>query len=673
MSSDGAARDATAPIAAAAASGGAGADDGNAGFVTRAAFAPAPGAADSAADAALNAVKREDTERSFVSQTARGVAALRALEATRAAGATKHSGGDPLVVDGLAAALAGEAGFLWPSTLSDARRDFMVDFLAVRTRAIDDEIQGFAAEGREVGGAADGGSVEAAGADGGGDEPQVRSQVVILGAGLDARAVRLPGIEDVTVFEVDFKELLEWKLGVFASEGAKPTCAKHVTVAADLSLPDWADNLRAAGFRGDVRTLWLLEGLTGYLTREENDRLFARMRAASTSADCRVLATWVGASREVFGAGAPKSAFHSCCTDDGPAIATAAGWAEARQEPIGAVARRLGRGNEELDAHNYWFMRAAAAAADDNKYVRHFRTAAAQSKLEDTYVHPEIVAQRAFILEHLELRAGQRVADIGCGPGFLLADMIPVVAGGESGGVVGVDVSADGLQRARVRCADAVKEATARCGAPESTLLSLMEGSATAIPLPDNSVDAIVCVQVLEYVRLSLPARFPARHLRRATTNAATFRRRRQVPQEDMPKALAEFKRVLRPGGRALCLDTDWTAKVYSATAARADRVLAASHAHFADSALPPKMPRLLRAAGLRLRRAAAYPLVCAGSYATDSWYDPAFVARSATRHGVPEEEARAWLEEMQQQSRDGEFYCAASRSIIVAEKPSDE
>lgn len=42
-------------------------------------------------------------------------------------------------------------------------------------------------------------------------EVVVAEQLVILGAGLDTRAYRLPALTNVPVFEVDFQEVLEAK------------------------------------------------------------------------------------------------------------------------------------------------------------------------------------------------------------------------------------------------------------------------------------------------------------------------------------------------------------------------------------------------------------------------------------------------------------------------------
>jgi arsenite methyltransferase len=61
-------------------------------------------------------------------------------------------------------------------------------------------------------------------------------------------------------------------------------------------------------------------------------------------------------------------------------------------------------------------------------------------------------------------------------------------------------------------------------------------GDATALPFPDGAFDAAAAVQVYAYV-------------------------------EDLDMALAELFRVLRPGGRAVVLDTDLDSMVWHAEA----------------------------------------------------------------------------------------------------------
>jgi Methyltransferase domain len=73
-------------------------------------------------------------------------------------------------------------------------------------------------------------------------------------------------------------------------------------------------------------------------------------------------------------------------------------------------------------------------------------------KVETIYLTPDVVAQRSGVLKALELRKGERVLDIGSGPGLLAYDIATLV--GRDGHVCGIDISEAMLTMSRKRCAD---------------------------------------------------------------------------------------------------------------------------------------------------------------------------------------------------------------------------
>ncbi len=91
-------------------------------------------------------------------------------------------------------------------------------------------------------------------------------QLVILGAGLDARAWRMPALADVTVFEVDHPATQAWKRTKI--ENLQRLAADVRLVAVDFERQRVSDQLAAAGHEAAQPTLWLWEGVTMYLTRE---------------------------------------------------------------------------------------------------------------------------------------------------------------------------------------------------------------------------------------------------------------------------------------------------------------------------------------------------------------------------------------------------------------------
>ncbi|MDU0312437.1 class I SAM-dependent methyltransferase [Phycicoccus sp. M110.8] len=95
-------------------------------------------------------------------------------------------------------------------------------------------------------------------------------QVVILGAGLDARAWRMPELASSTVWEVDHpasQEDMRRRVG-----GRPPVAARLEWVAVDLADQPLAPALEAAGFDRREPSTWVWEGVVPYLTRQQVER-----------------------------------------------------------------------------------------------------------------------------------------------------------------------------------------------------------------------------------------------------------------------------------------------------------------------------------------------------------------------------------------------------------------
>ena len=253
----------------------------------------------------------------------------------------------------------------------------------------------------------------------------------------------------------------------------------------------------------------------------------------------------------------------------------------------------------------------------------------ASRKLEAVYQTPDIIAQRHRTLTALEPREGERILDIGAGPGLLVADMAAVV--GPGGHVTGLEISDSMLAVARQRFASSAI----------ADRITLVKGDATALPFPDASFDAATSIQVYEYVA-------------------------------DVDQALAELHRVLRPGGRALILDTDWASIVWNTTdQARMDRVLAAWVDRFADPHLPRSLSRRLRDAGFNIRRRETVVLL-------NPEYDPetysvinaSIIADYITgRHGLTPDEVQAWQQDLTQLGEEGRYFFSLNRYVFLADK----
>ena len=188
-----------------------------------------------------------------VAQTSRWMAAARARESGRPR---------RLFDDPLAAALAGPEGFAWLNRMERAQPAVLpwggpVLYVVVRTRFFDD----FLLRGSRSAGA---------------------RQVVLLAAGMDARAFRLGWPPGMRLYELDRPEVLKAKEEVVARAGARPACERRV-VEADLAHPSWSEALLEAGYEPREPSAWLAEGLLFYMPEAAVRGLLDGVGALATS------------------------------------------------------------------------------------------------------------------------------------------------------------------------------------------------------------------------------------------------------------------------------------------------------------------------------------------------------------------------------------------------------
>lgn len=218
-------------------------------------------------------------------------------------------------------------------------------FFGLRTRVFDDFLLRRAAEGSR--------------------------QVVLLGAGLDTRAHRLPWPQGSTVFEIDQRDVLAFKRSVLDALGAVPR-AERVAVAADLR-QDWTAALLAAGFDPARPTAWLAEGLVPYLPPAAERELLATIHAHSAPGSALAYEVKQGvdpveardypiyaAARERIGVDL-LALFSTEQRPDSVAELTALGWSTAVRGPFDFT-RLHGRGPQPAEkdavAANRWIFAA---------------------------------------------------------------------------------------------------------------------------------------------------------------------------------------------------------------------------------------------------------------------------------------------------------------------------
>ncbi|GHH35888.1 methyltransferase domain-containing protein [Streptomyces candidus] len=123
----------------------------------------------------------------------------------------------------------------------------------------------------------------------------------------------------------------------------------------------------------------------------------------------------------------------------------------------------------------------------------------------------------AYLIPHL--RPGDRVLDVGCGPGTITADLAELV--GPKGRVTGVDAAAGVLVQARTTAAER-----------DLRQVEFATADVHALGFPDDSFDVVHAHQVLQHVG-------------------------------DPVAALREMRRVCRPGGVVAARDSDYAAMTW--------------------------------------------------------------------------------------------------------------
>ena len=253
-------------------------------------------------------------------------------------------------------------------------------------------------------------------------------------------------------------------------------------------------------------------------------------------------------------------------------------------------------------------------------------TKEAASQLEALYLTSDVIAQRSATLRQLQLSEGERIIDIGCGPGFLCESMAEVV--GETGCVVGIDISAD-----LVGLAD---------GRNTRDWLSYRVSNAVAIKSLDASFDVAVCTQVAEYI-------------------------------PDVAKVISEAYRVLKPGGRAVFIATDWDGVIWhSEIPVRMSAVMKSWEAHCAHPQLPRSLSERLRNAGFSLKEVSTFPILNL-EWSNDNYskgLSKLIQNFVGARNDVAVDELADWTEEHPHLSDKGQYFFCSNRFIFYVSKP---
>jgi arsenite methyltransferase len=249
-------------------------------------------------------------------------------------------------------------------------------------------------------------------------------------------------------------------------------------------------------------------------------------------------------------------------------------------------------------------------------------------QIEALYLTRDAARRRRLVREALGTQPGDRVLDVGCGPGFYCLEIAEEV--GPDGLVVGIDSAAPMLELARRRC-----EAFDN--------VSFKHGDIMSIPVEDESFDRAICVQVLEYI-------------------------------EPATGALSEIMRTLRPGGRVVVWDIDWgTVAWHSTDPAGTEQILKAWDHHLAHPTLPRSLAPRLREAGFEEVEANGHVFSTISTLDPDTYgaaIIPLIASYVTTNQLIDENAVAAWVDDQRSLSDRGEFYFASAQFCFSGVKP---
>ena len=135
-------------------------------------------------------------------------------------------------------------------------------------------------------------------------------QYVILGAGYDCRAHRLELPSSLIIFEVDQSEVQARKRSKLPE---KPPNSENITyVAVDFADQSLSEQLLEAGFDQGKSTLFTLEGVSQYITKEAFTSIVKELATLAQTADSIVFVSYVSEllkknPKACFGTGYPNA------------------------------------------------------------------------------------------------------------------------------------------------------------------------------------------------------------------------------------------------------------------------------------------------------------------------------------------------------------------------------
>jgi ubiquinone/menaquinone biosynthesis C-methylase UbiE len=247
--------------------------------------------------------------------------------------------------------------------------------------------------------------------------------------------------------------------------------------------------------------------------------------------------------------------------------------------------------------------------------------------MDDANTMPFFQATKEQTYARLALQPGDRVLDIGCGAGTDVRALASIV--GPGGMAVGIDGSATMIAAARERSEGS--------GLPVEFLVC----DAHQLDFPDASFDGCRTDRVL--LHLADPAR-----------------------------VIREIARVLRPGGRAVCLEPDGGGMLVDAVDRdTTTRILEHRSRAVRSGWIGRSLPRLFRAAGLTDVQVQVLPSPRFDFEETNTSLRLFQHADGAAAAGaITVEAAKRWKASLLEAAARDDFFCLVTMFLVVGRKP---
>ena len=249
---------------------------------------------------------------------------------------------------------------------------------------------------------------------------------------------------------------------------------------------------------------------------------------------------------------------------------------------------------------------------------------------EDMTRHQERVAatgdmraQREVMLDLMNLSPGDNVLDVGSGNGIFAREVCEKI--GDTGHICGIDSSEPMIAMSKAIC-------------PNGEFLL---GDATDFPVQDARFDVVTASQLFCFV-------------------------------QDPDRTVSEMFRALKPGGRAVILDSDWGSLVWNCqNQGLMDRTIKMLMGPYADGHVPRTLSRRLIAAGFEITARQTHTVLNwtfdAESYSQQmaGFLKPMMQASN----DFSDNDWETWIADQHATAKAGEYFFSLNRYIFSAVK----